>query len=394
MKYIKYYDFLADDQNKGQFEKEDIAFFSEHNLFLYFSVFTDINPIDLQASDEHKKYILTHKLLYKKRVAELCTICKALDSEGIQYLVIKGIILAETYPEPFTRVMGDHDILVHYNDFNRAQIVLQKIGYANPDNKATYKDVTLSKQNCLKIELHHALFNKDLDTFAGIFEENIWDNLDSLIIGKDRISVLSTEIHFRYIILHMMKHLNAMGAGLRHLLDIKYFSNYHNIDLLEQYSFFESIGYGRYYNYCISLCVHYLGTHIDDAQDFLISKDDPVLNAFGDYIAENGVFGCANEKHRINMRYEKYKKRSGNNSALSIFKHAIFPNQSEISFIYTYAKKNPNLLPIAWIHRLLNKVFRKDLRTKEKLFFFTHDDNDLDSINLLKKQLGINEDRK
>lgn len=388
MKYVKYYNLLANDHYEKLLAENDFDFFSKHNLLL-FSTFKQVNITEPNSNIDYKQYFLKNKLVYKKRVSELSAICKALDNAEIQYLVIKGISISVTYPEPFTRVMGDHDILVHYNDFEHAQIVLHEIGYTNPNNIASYKDVTLTKNNCLKIELHHALFNKDTDSFAESFEVNIWDNLDSYIIGDNRISVLSAETHFRYIVLHMMKHINAHGAGLRHLLDIKYFSSFHKINLFEQLDFFESIGYGKFYNYCISLCVHYLDTLIEGSQDFLIKKDDTVLIALGDYIAANGVFGLAIEKHRINMRFEKYKNKSHTNNKLSILKEIIFPSSMELGSEYYYAKKNPSLLPYAWIHRLLNKTFCKDIRLKEKLFVLTHDYEELDSINLLKKQLGL-----
>lgn len=388
VKYIKYYDYIADEQNNGPFEDEDLDFFSKHNLFLFFSARGYVGPMN---TDEYKKFIVTHKLLYKRRVAELCAIGKTFDSKGIPYIVFKGIGLAETYPEPFTRVMGDHDILVPDKDFEYARSVLSEMGYNNPDNNCTFKDVSLSKKNCLNIELHHALFNKNTEYYADDFEAKIWHKTDSLIVGKGSITLPEPEVHFRYIVLHMIKHLKGSGAGLRYLLDVKYFSSYHNINLFEQYDFFESIGYGLYYQYCISLCVYYLDTHISDTQNFLINKNDPVLNSFGDYIAENGVFGHAFEKHRINARFELYKQLSAKKSNLSIFKNAIFPCQADISPFYAYAKKNALLLPVAWFHRFIKMIFRKDQRAREKLFFFTRDNNVVDSITLMKKQLGIDD---
>jgi len=389
VKYIKYYDLLTNDHYDKPLTNEDLDFFSKHNLLLFFSSLQKISLFNQYTTNEFKQFLLMNKLLYKKRIAELTTICEALNIAGIQYLVIKGLCLSATYPEPFSRIMGDHDILVHHNDFEHAQIVLHKLGYTNPNNISSYKDVTLTKNNCLKVELHHSLFNNATDSFAESFEENIWKKLDSSIINDNPISVLSAESHFRYIVLHMMKHLNAHGAGLRHLLDIKYFSSFHKIDLVAQFDFFDSIGYGKFYKYCISLCVHYLDTPIECSQNFLIKKDDTVLIALGDYIAENGIFGQSNEKHRIDMRFEKYKNRSFNNSKLSILKAVIFPSALELGSDYYYAKKNPSLLPFAWIHRFLSKIFCRDIGLKEKLFILTYDDEKLDSINSLKRQIGL-----
>jgi hypothetical protein len=391
VEYKKYYNILANDQMDIELSEEDQNFFATHNLFLYYSSHAQDNQTEPEKISMHKKYILTHKLLYRKRITELTAICNALDDANIQHIVIKGISLAETYPEPFTRIMGDHDILVRYDDFFRAQVVLSDLGYSNPHHKSSYKDVTLFKKDCLNIELHHSLFNKNTDSFANLFENNIWQNREVFEIGKNQITVPTPEIHFQYMLLHTMKHFDAMGAGLRHFLDLKYFSVYHHIDLLEQYSFFNKIGYGKFYRYCISLCVHYLNTPFDNDQDFLVDKNDSILHTFSDYVAENGVFGRSGEAHRIDLRFERYKNQSAKNTSLSIFRRAIFPSRLEIESAFDYAKKNPGLLPIAWIHRLIKKITNKEFRTKEKLFLFTRNDDVIESINAMKMQVGLRE---
>ena len=62
--------------------------------------------------------------------AELGRVLKALGSEGIEVVVLKGAALAETiYPSIAHRPMGDVDLLVRPQHLERAQRTLEVVGY-------------------------------------------------------------------------------------------------------------------------------------------------------------------------------------------------------------------------------------------------------------------------
>jgi hypothetical protein len=61
---------------------------------------------------------------------ELATVLDALESEGIDYFLLKGSALSPLiYPEPLLRPMLDMDLMVHQQDIRRARRAMFALGY-------------------------------------------------------------------------------------------------------------------------------------------------------------------------------------------------------------------------------------------------------------------------
>lgn len=385
----KYYEYLATEQNTGPFSTEDYAFFSKHNLSLYFCerVYSS-GQID---NDQNKSILLVCKLNYKKFISEICSIGKSFEENNIHYLVMKGINIAETYPEPYTRQMGDYDILIKPHDINEAKEVLIRLGYSADQKISTYKDISLFKDGSLTIELHHALLHSGREPYAEAFTDDLWKNPMKFELFCGSIFVPRPEMHFRYIVLHTMKHLKGGGIGLKSLLDLKYFSQFYKIDLEDQLVFFKKIGYGDFYRAIVSLCYYKLSMNIDTI-DWLYKRESIVVDLLGEFISEAGAFGHGSEKHRINDIYEKYNNFETSNSKVKILINALFPRRKNIVEQYSYLDEQPWLLPLAWIHRFIRITFDKNISRKEKFFFYTRNEEFMKDKNYMMNVLGLRKD--
>lgn len=364
MKYKKYYEIFGNEKSTGPFSKEDYDFFKKHNLSLYFHAREySAGKVDTLTD---KNTLLVCKLQYKKNVSELCCIGKALEANNIQYLVMKGITVSETYPEPYTRQMGDHDILVKPCDFNQAKKALSDMGYSEKEHTSTYKDISLIKEGVLAVELHHALLHSGREPYADVFTDALWQSSVRLELFSGRIFVPSPEMHFRYIVLHMMKHLKAGGFGLKALLDFKYFSTAYNIHLEDQFVFFNEIGYGEFYRGIVTLCHYELGLAMDSTE-WLFDREEAAVQILSDYLFEGGAFGNYSEQHRINERFEKYKRLT--------------------------ASKNKGEMINATIFSAIRMVLNKNIGVKEKLFLFNRNKKFIAEKDYMMKKLGLREDR-
>lgn len=389
MIYRKYYDYLANETVKEAFTEADYDFFDKHNLEMYF--YMKDEAIKQKNMMVYKKNILMRKFEYKNMLLELCEITRALEAKAIDYLVLKGVGISETYPEPFTRVMGDHDILVKPKDFDKALNVLKALNYVPDAASVTFKDVTLYKEGQLMIELHHALLRSDEEVYAELFTQAMWHAPVKCDVGCGTILMPNPEMHFRYITLHMMKHLKGFGFGLRHLLDFKYFALAHGIDLEKQMAFFEEIEYGAFYRAIATICHYELKMEMASVA-WLFPRETTVVQILAEYIAEIGVFGRCSEKINIERHFERFKTSVKSDSKFKIFLSSLFPGRELLTEHYQYAIENRWLLPVAWGHRFIRMVFNKDIRLKEKLFFFTKDEQNIAEIAYMMKSLGLRDD--
>ena len=108
-----------------------------------------------------------------------------------------------------------------------------------------------------------------------------------------------------------------------------------------------------------------------------------------EHIAEVGIFGNGSEKLRIEKHYDKYKTAVKNNNKMKIFLFSIFPNKKLLNGYYQYAIDNKLLLPVAWTHRFFRLLFNNKVKIREKLFFFTRDDDYISDKDFMLKSLGI-----
>lgn len=389
MEHKKYYDMLSDENATYDFTEADYAFFDKHNLALFF--YGKDDALKRENKIAYKTNLLMHKLDYKNKLAELCEITKVFDERSIDFLILKGVCISETYPEPFARIMGDHDILVKPHDFERAIEALGSLDYIADEKTVTFKDVTLYKEDQLMIELHHAILRLDQECYAEHFTDALWRSRIRYDFDFGTLSAPEPEMHFRYITLHMMKHLKGMGFGLRHLLDFKYFALAHDIDLETQLVFFNEIGYGAFYRAVVTICHYELRMPVG-SEKWLFPRDSVVVQTLAELIAEMGVFGRESEKINSERHYERFKTSVRSDSNFKILLASLFPGSTLLTERYQYAIDNTLLLPVAWGHRLIRAVFSKEKSIKEKLFIFTKDEKNLAEVVHMMKMLGLRRD--
>lgn len=90
-------------------------------------------PLSDRTTRQLMALVLRHRIMVRAQADALGEIVGALQLAGIDYLVLKGGVLAHMiYPSPDLRPMGDLDILVHPTNVVEAQIVLRSLGFDAP----------------------------------------------------------------------------------------------------------------------------------------------------------------------------------------------------------------------------------------------------------------------
>jgi Uncharacterised nucleotidyltransferase len=351
----------------------------DHNLLPYFFSSNRAFPVELQKT--RRALLIKQQLEYQLACRDLVHVVEALEAVGIEYRVLKGIAIAQTYPYPYTRIMGDHDICVRIDDFDQAIVTIESLGYQRSERDSTESDVSFFKKGHLKIELHRQLFDHGLVRNDEVLLHEIWADVSMIMLGSKVILVPHTTTHFKYLIIHLLKHLTHTGFGIRNLIDIVYFCTVHAVDCKSYQTYFDDCGYGSFYRAIISICVYELGMKIED-HCWLYTKDALVISDLSYYIIQSGAFGYS-DKALIRRIYSQHLKPNLKKHALLKIFPDLFPNFQAIGSYYSYVTRWPVLLPVAWVHRWLRFTL------KTKLFVITKTKKSFVIKDRMMKALGL-----
>lgn len=159
-----------------------------------------------------------------RRGAELRRLDAALDAAQIPFLILKGPVLAELYPDRASRTMTDLDLLLSEDDLPRAMDALGGAGYRVP---AQFAGVEMAAGDAPpliheqpggpSIELHTMLDSLPDERRAF---ETLWPSARRVPVGHGlELMTLERGAFFAHVVLHVSKHHRFEGE-LRSLLDV------------------------------------------------------------------------------------------------------------------------------------------------------------------------------
>ena len=292
-------------------------------------------------------------------------VIKEFDENGIDYIPYKGIILANYYPQPLCRTMGDVDILIP--DIDRAIDVMNLLGFCGQQNKEEWS----WRKNGIEFEIHSKFFCNNVSLTDK--QKKFFEDYEGYVHDHQ----LDVSYHFLLIICHLMKHIkNGQGIGLRQFLDVALmikeekclnwewiFKNAEEIELLK----FMSITL----NFVNSL----FGIPLPSQT---IPIPEETLQVLLESVMVDGSFQSSSYKRKIAKEVNGTTK----NQSLSM----LFPPIRYMQEKYAYLGKAPILLPISWLDRIVNYVFSEKRTSKKRIVTKSED---IDNRKHYLSMLGI-----
>lgn len=379
-----FYELLKAD-NGYQVTTEQLKLAEDQNLDYYLMAKGFEFPI---TPEERSNRLMKGQIDFEILKFEAVAIAEKFDSSGIDYRFLKGLGIAVTYPNPYTRIMGDFDILVKPETFEDAALALRDIGYHQEYSDPLSKDISFIKVGSPHIELHRALFELSNYDFYKDYEDIldlIWSGETYITVNNLEIKVPSPQEHFKFIILHFFRHFTQSGCGARFLLDIHYFTQAHQIDFSDIEGYFSKGQLKKFVILMNNMLSYYFDSDLlgrGQLNDFEIKE----VQIAGDFLLFDGVFGKSGEDSEQTNRLIRYK-RANEKSTFKMLQAAIFPSSVMLDYRFGYAKKLPLLLPVAWIHRFVGFVFGKR-PAEQKLFFLSKNNEVVEKKETALKQLG------
>lgn len=279
---------------------------------------------------------------------------------GMEHFTIKGASIAEFYPCPAYRTMGDTDIVIHKEDRNEADRRLRGLGLkcvsSFDDREWQYY------LHHMEFELHDRLvYNESVNTDAQEqYFNDCWKHVKD---GK-----LDWEFHFMFLIFHLRKHFMNSGVGFRHFMDIAVLTfRGPKFDWSRIKEELVKIGLWPFTERIFALNQYWFGVPTPLP---VSAFSDTFLSSATELILKNGVFGFDNENNAGNSAVNAIRDKNHSHSAMiKTAARKIFPAYETMIKVpqYSYLKGHPYLLPVAWMQRavrsLVYKRVAKDMKT-------------------------------
>jgi len=310
--------------------------------------------VDASSSSMQELFNQTCRFLMisERQVFTVEQVCKAFDENGIDYMPVKGTLMKNLYPKPDMRVMGDADILIKVDQYDKIAPVMEGLGFSQvfeSDHEIAWRKPELF------VELHKRLipsYNNDYFAYYG----DGWQ-LGRPCDNRPCRFEMSDEDQMIYLFTHFAKHYRDGGIGVRHLVDLYVYSRaktemnaeYLKTELgkLQLFEFYENI-------------MNTLSVWFDGA------KGDQKTEMITDTIFGSGIYG--NRENHI--AFEGIKDLKATNSAEGARRkrwlRIVFLPYKNMCQKYPFLEKFPFLLPIMWVVRWISTLLFKQDKIKKQ----------------------------
>ncbi len=315
-----------------------------------------------------RSMVRQHVMVQAIKTDAFLKLYEAWNAEGVSPIVVKGLVCRILYPKPDHRPSSDEDVLISPDQFPNAVAVLEQAGLSTAEtDPSAYEFPYRSSQSPLYIELHQSLFRPESDSYGywNVLFQDAFDSDYYVSCQGVHIRTLPPTKHLLYMICHALKHFVHSGFGIRQVCDMVLFANYYGSEIDWAYLLkeCESIRAERFAAAIFEIGQRYLTFDQDRAcyptQWSAIAVDPEDL--LEDLLC-SGIYGTASTTrlHSSNMTLDAMRADREERPKPSILR-TVFPAAHKISNQYSYLKKHPWLLPVAWTHRIFK--YSKELKT-------------------------------
>lgn len=290
-----------------------------------------------------------------------------MESRGIWYLPLKGIVLKDYYPAVGMRQMSDNDILFDYGFCGEVQGYMESQGYTTVSVGKGNHDV-YEKPPVYNFELHSALYGEQHPEHWDSYYKNIKERL-LLTEGTSYGYHFTDEDFYVYLMSHAYKHYTGSGTGVRTLLDFYvYLKAKPELDFQYIEKECEVLGIAEFEKQNRSLCkkVFDVGSFADTLTGKITGMAALEQSLSGVeremlyYYLTSGVYGTM--ERGVENKLKKFQKKSGSASKVRYLLSRLIPDGKFMEQNYPFFYRYKILLPVAYVLRLLRVLLDKKRR--------------------------------
>lgn len=276
-----------------------------------------------------------------RQMRALERVCAAFDAKGIDYMLLKGSIMKALYPKPELRMMGDADVLIRVEQYDRIAPIMEALGFRMTE-ESDY-DFTWDSAS-LHLELHKSLVPPEQKDFYDYFGSG-WHLAKE---KKGNRYAMTAEDTFIYMFTHFAKHFRGAGIGCRHMVDLwVYLRKNPAMDKSYVKAELDKLHLGVFYqNMRRTLTMWFEDGPTDDRTQMIT-----------EVIFASGNWGTSKARALSNgVQDLKHSRRFVSGKMGYVLRH-VFPDFQTMRLRYPVLKKAPLLLPAVWVYHLVKKLF-------------------------------------
>lgn len=197
---------------------------------------------------------------------------KRMQQDNVRHAILKGQECAVCYPEPEYRAIGDIDLYVIPQHFDRAVAILQETGCLSIEE--TMLHVTMRHPEGWDIEVHRQL------------QKLQWPSHNRLMTPQLKEDRLPLDLHLLTLTVHTLSHIFCAGIGLRHVCDWMMMREKcgNCLPTLEMY---EQTGTVEMHNTLVYICNTYFGKNYS----YLGTPHERLYQRVFNWMLQSGNFG-------------------------------------------------------------------------------------------------------
>ena len=311
-----------------------------------------------EISQEWSVQAYQSKAFFMRALYEQTKVCELFKEAEIPFVILKGAAAAMYYPTPCDRTMGDVDVFVSEEFFDRAFSLLKDNGYEYKLDYGDGRDYSFEKGGVI-FELHRRYSDKGHDIEQYIV--NGLKNAQTQVLYGDEFPTLPKAENGLVLLDHIRHHLSG-GLGIRQIIDFMMFvcSEKDGKVFEEKYlPLFESAGLKTLAKIITKACIKYFGLPVN--ADWCKDADEKTCDQLMETVFAYGNFG----------RKDPYVDRPMRDVTMSFKKRGFFRTLQDAGVANCEAfRKHKFLRPFAWIYQAFRYLIRglKALFKGEKLF--------------------------
>lgn len=288
---------------------------------------------------EMKKAYYRYLLKSERQMQKVNRIVAAFEEQGIDYFPFKGCVMKQLYPQPHLRVMGDADILIRYEQYEKIKPIVKELGFTL---KIESDCELIWTCDDLLLELHRRIVQPTHKDYYAYYGDG-WQRAKHI---SDHRYGFTPEDTFVYLFMHFAKHYRSGGIGCRHVLDLwVYLRSHPELDSVRIQAELDKLKLGEFHGNLRRLMEVWFGDGVtDEKMDYMTG-----------FIFSSGNWGSA-EVHLLSQTV-KNTKNTGMDGRTQYFWSHLFPTAAGLSQSYPILKKHPWVLPGVWAVRLCRKAF-------------------------------------
>lgn len=284
---------------------------------------------------------------------------KTFTDNNIRVLPLKGCLMKEMYPKPEYRQMADLDMLIMRQNAEKARDIMLSMGYSvrEFDNESVDE---YSKPPFMNVELHSRMVAKEYK-YTGYYDD-IWEKAVAECDESGRPTGcyhLEWSDYYIYLLVHLAKHFEKCGTGIRSFMDIYVFLKAHGSDIDNEYINRELEK--------LDLCDFRKSAERLTDIWFGGGEYDDYMREMEEYVFSSGAYGTFENRVKNHINNMKSGDESLEKAKVRYFFSRIFLKYEFMCTHYKVLRKFPFLLPFCWIHRFFHAVFCKNKEVRAEM---------------------------